>query len=193
SAQKTSEYLVFGTNDDPAHVPLGRSFDLVHWQRIGDAMPELPPWAAPDPTNSLTWAPAVVHRSHDYVMYITVPEEASGRGCLAALLLGQRLGRRRLRHGSGVLQQHRGTVPEDEVRPGVGECPRPGFARRTRDLRRCSRHPIGRVRHVEPAGAQWPLLLLPVARPRACQVLVAGGPRRRRRRTQAPRRNRAAP
>ena len=84
SAQKTSEYLVFGTNDDPAHVPLGRSFDLVHWQRIGDAMPELPPWAAPDPTNSLTWAPAVVHRSRDYLMYVTVPEASSGRECVAA-------------------------------------------------------------------------------------------------------------
>jgi beta-xylosidase len=80
-----TEYFVFGTNDDPAHVPYGRSTDLLHWQRLGDAMPDLPAWAAPDPTNSLTWAPTVVHRRADYLMYVTVPERSSGRECIAAM------------------------------------------------------------------------------------------------------------
>ena len=79
-----TEYYVFGTNDDPAHVPYGRSADLRHWQRVGDAMPDLPSWAAPDPSNSLTWAPAVVRRRQDYLMYVTVPERSSGRQCIAA-------------------------------------------------------------------------------------------------------------
>lgn len=78
-------YFVFGTNDNPAHVPFGESTDLVHWQRVGDAMPDLPAWAAPDPRNSLTWAPAVVHRRDDYLMYVTVPERSSGRECVAAV------------------------------------------------------------------------------------------------------------
>jgi beta-xylosidase len=80
-----TEYFVFGTNDNPAHVPTARSSDLVHWERIADALPELPPWAAPDPTNSLTWAPAVVHKTNRYLMYVTVPEAASGRECVAAM------------------------------------------------------------------------------------------------------------
>jgi hypothetical protein len=76
-------YWVFGTNDWPAHVPTGFSPDLVHWQRGPDAMPALPPWAAPDPTNSLVWAPAVLPVTGGYLMYVTVPDAASGRECIA--------------------------------------------------------------------------------------------------------------
>ena len=80
------QYFVFGTNDDPAHVPTATSPDLVHWHRIADAMPDLPSWAAPDPTNSLTWAPVVVHRAiGGYLMYVTIPEPESGRECVAAM------------------------------------------------------------------------------------------------------------
>jgi hypothetical protein len=75
---------MFGTNDWPAHVPTGFSADLDHWQRGPDALPELPAWAAPDPTNSLTWAPAVLATAHGYLMYVTVPDAASGRECIAA-------------------------------------------------------------------------------------------------------------
>ncbi len=85
SAHGQGEYFVFGTGDYPARVPFGTSGDLEHWQRVGDAMPQLPTWAAPDPRNALTWAPAVVHRAHDYLMYVTVPERASGRECIAAM------------------------------------------------------------------------------------------------------------
>ena len=66
-------------------MPFGVSKDLVHWQRVGDALPDLPSWAAPDPTNSLTWAPSVVRRPRDYLMYVTIPERSSGRECIAAL------------------------------------------------------------------------------------------------------------
>jgi len=85
TSQHKTEYFVFGTNDDPAHVPFGTSTDLIHWRRAGDAMPELPGWAAPDPTNSLTWAPSVVQRRADFLMYVTVPERSSGRECIAAV------------------------------------------------------------------------------------------------------------
>jgi hypothetical protein len=77
-------YWVFGTNDWPAHVPTGFSTDLVHWQRGPDALPALPRWSAPDPTNSLVWAPAVLPTSAGYVMYVTVPDAATGRECIAA-------------------------------------------------------------------------------------------------------------
>lgn len=85
SGTSGTDYFVFGTNDDPAHVPFGTSADLVHWRRDGDAMPDLPTWAAPDPTNSLTWAPSVVQRRQDFLMYVTVPELSSGRECIAAV------------------------------------------------------------------------------------------------------------
>src|SRR5579885_3290037 len=77
-------YWVFGTNDWPAHVPTGFSTDLVHWQRGPDALPAMPRWAAPDPTNSLVWAPAVLATPSGYLMYVTVPDAASGRECIAA-------------------------------------------------------------------------------------------------------------
>jgi hypothetical protein len=76
-------YWVFGTNDWPDHVPTGFSADLVHWTRGPDAMPTLPAWAAPDPTNSLVWAPAVLPTHAGYLLYVTVPDAASGHECIA--------------------------------------------------------------------------------------------------------------
>jgi hypothetical protein len=75
-------YWVFGTNDWPAHVPTGFSPDLVHWQRMADALPRLPGWAAPDPTNSLTWAPSVLATRSGYLLFVTVPDARSRRECI---------------------------------------------------------------------------------------------------------------
>jgi len=77
-------YWVFGTNDRPAHVPTGFSSDLIHWQRGPDALPTLPRWALPDPRGSLVWAPAVLSTPTGYIMYVTVPDAATGRECVAA-------------------------------------------------------------------------------------------------------------
>ena len=50
-----------------------------------DAMPVLPPWATPDPDNSLSWAPATVALGGRYIMYMSVQQAASRRECIAAM------------------------------------------------------------------------------------------------------------
>jgi beta-xylosidase len=81
---RAAGYWMFGTNDRPAHVPTGFSADLIHWQRGPDALPALPRWAAQDPTNSLVWAPAVLATATGYIMYVAVPDAATGHECIAA-------------------------------------------------------------------------------------------------------------
>lgn len=76
-------YVVFGTDDPPFHIPTATSTDLVHWRQGTDAFPQLPSWAAPDPEFARTWAPAVIALAGSFVMYLTVPDAASGQPCLA--------------------------------------------------------------------------------------------------------------
>ena len=78
-------YDLFGTDDWPAHIPTAQSTDLANWQHGPDALPILPAWANPDPTNSLTWAPALLATASGYVMYVSVQERASRRECIAAV------------------------------------------------------------------------------------------------------------
>jgi len=78
-------YALFGTDDWPAHIPTAQSTDLANWQQGPDALPTLPVWANPDPTNSLTWAPALLATAHGYLMYVSVQEQASRRECIAAV------------------------------------------------------------------------------------------------------------
>jgi hypothetical protein len=77
-------YVVYGTDDWPAHIPTATSPDLVHWTEGPDAIPNLPTWTVPDPTNSTTWAPAVLQTTdkttnkttnrttNTYVLYVAV-------------------------------------------------------------------------------------------------------------------------
>jgi hypothetical protein len=77
-------YVVFGTDDWPDHVPTATSPDLLTWTTAADALPVRPAWAGPDPDNSLTWAPAVVQVGARFVLYIALPDAASGRQCIGA-------------------------------------------------------------------------------------------------------------
>jgi len=77
-------YVAFGTGDWPSRVPTAHSTDLATWQQGGDALPQLPAWTAPDPKNSLSWAPAAVDTGHGYVLYVTLPDARSGQQCIAA-------------------------------------------------------------------------------------------------------------
>jgi beta-xylosidase len=79
-----TRFVAFGTGDWPARVPTASTPDLVTWQAGADALPDLPSWAAPDPRNSHSWAPAVRRVGDQYVLYITLPEQGSGRQCIAA-------------------------------------------------------------------------------------------------------------
>jgi len=77
-------FVAFGTGTWPGRVPTAHSTDLTTWQKGPDALPQLPDWAAPDPTNSLSWAPAALQTSQGYVLYVSLPDSASGQQCIGA-------------------------------------------------------------------------------------------------------------
>lgn len=48
------------------NVQLARSSDLIHWETLGDALPEKPEWAQ---TTQDFWAPSVIYDGSTYFMY----------------------------------------------------------------------------------------------------------------------------
>jgi beta-xylosidase len=75
-------YYAYATFDAavPSNFQVIRSTDLVNWERLADALPALPKWAA---TNvGLTWAPGVIQIDDQFVMYYTARDKASNRQCI---------------------------------------------------------------------------------------------------------------
>lgn len=72
--------MAYATNAGGHNVQLLTSDDLQVWEDRGDALPTLPPWAAP----GFTWAPAVLPRPDGFVLYYTVREPRSGRQVISA-------------------------------------------------------------------------------------------------------------
>ena len=72
-------YDAYGTQTGTVNVQVMESADLVGWEHRGDALPELPPWAAP----GRTWAPAVLVRDGAYVLYYALSFAAAGRQCIS--------------------------------------------------------------------------------------------------------------
>jgi hypothetical protein len=71
----------YATNGPQGNVQLIRatSADLRSWERLPDALPKLPTWAAPD----RTWAPSVLARSAtSYVLYFSARHAGTGRQCI---------------------------------------------------------------------------------------------------------------
>ena len=68
----------FATNGRFGNVQVIRSTDLRAWERLPDALPELPTWAAPN----FTWAPSVLARGTGYVLYYTARHRTSGLQCV---------------------------------------------------------------------------------------------------------------
>ncbi|MHB1533746.1 MAG: glycoside hydrolase family 43 protein [Acidimicrobiales bacterium] len=75
-------YVLFTTTDWESNVPTFFSSDLVHWMRGGDSLPVLPAWAAP--TKTMTWAPSVAHVGRQWVMYVSMEDQANQKECIAA-------------------------------------------------------------------------------------------------------------
>lgn len=74
-------YFAYSTNVGNVNVPtLHLSADFATWEGRGDALPQLPAWAAAN--QSLTWAPAVLPRGESYVLYYTARYRAVGRQCI---------------------------------------------------------------------------------------------------------------
>lgn len=74
-------YFAYATNARGCNVQVMESQDLRHWEHRGDALPELPRWAAP----GRTWAPVVLARAGgSYVLYYTVAEPTADRQAIGA-------------------------------------------------------------------------------------------------------------
>jgi arabinan endo-1,5-alpha-L-arabinosidase len=57
------------------HVPVLRSSDMVRWDFVGEALPELPEWAG---ARADTWAPHVQRMGGRYVMFVSVRDGLTG-------------------------------------------------------------------------------------------------------------------
>ncbi|GAC1446401.1 MAG: family 43 glycosylhydrolase [Pyrinomonadaceae bacterium] len=81
-------YYVYATNRRTTNgwinIQVARSFDLIHWEQIGDALPVKPSWAR---TKQKFWAPDVSEHDGTFYMYYAVePDVMPGGGegmCLA--------------------------------------------------------------------------------------------------------------
>jgi arabinan endo-1,5-alpha-L-arabinosidase len=66
------------------NIQVARSVDLVHWEHLGDALPEKPGWAS---TTQDFWAPSLIHDGSKYIMYYSatpdVCHEPERGHCLA--------------------------------------------------------------------------------------------------------------
>ena len=72
-------YYAYSTNAGVGDIQVIRSADLVTWEVVGNALPSLPAWAAPN----RTWAPSVLAVNGVYVAYYTAQDSASGRQCIS--------------------------------------------------------------------------------------------------------------
>ncbi|MGH9838210.1 MAG: family 43 glycosylhydrolase [Blastocatellia bacterium] len=75
-----NNYFAFSTNARGENIPVIKSNNLAHWEKVGDALPRLSSWAAPN--RSLTWAPSVIQRGDKFVMYYTAHHIATRRQCI---------------------------------------------------------------------------------------------------------------
>jgi beta-xylosidase len=71
-------YVLFSTQVGLQNVPVATSPDLRYWSPPGDALPQLPEWAA----WGRTWAPGVTRLDGRYLLYFAAHHQASGRQCL---------------------------------------------------------------------------------------------------------------
>jgi beta-xylosidase len=73
-------YLAFATNGPTGKIQTMRSNDLVEWEQIGDALPQLPEWSTP----GKVWAPEVAkHAADRYLLYYTTAHDEFGRQCVS--------------------------------------------------------------------------------------------------------------
>jgi arabinan endo-1,5-alpha-L-arabinosidase len=79
-------YYVYCTTMDSkkrGQIPMRRSKDLLKWEFIGDAFPEIPPWAyAKIPDTIGMWAPDLSFVNGQYYLYYAVSSFGTNRSCI---------------------------------------------------------------------------------------------------------------
>ncbi len=75
-------FYSFATNSNHRNIPVARSYDLIDWSLLADALPELAPWVQPLP--NMVWAPEVIQIGEGFRMYYVAHDRASGRQCIGA-------------------------------------------------------------------------------------------------------------
>jgi beta-xylosidase len=74
-------YYGYATGNLTYNIQVTTSADLVHWERVREALPSLPIW---QPTSKgLTWAPEVARTDAGFVMHYTGRDVQAGKQCLA--------------------------------------------------------------------------------------------------------------
>jgi hypothetical protein len=69
-------YFAYATNSVEGNIQIISSSDLVHWSEVGNALPSLPGWAAPN----ATWAPSVMQVGGTFVLYYSAVVAGPGGG-----------------------------------------------------------------------------------------------------------------
>ena len=79
-------YYVYCTTmnaDKKAQIPMRRSKDLLKWESIGNAFPEIPPWAyAKIPDTIGMWAPDLSFANGQFYLYYAVSSFGTNRSCI---------------------------------------------------------------------------------------------------------------
>jgi hypothetical protein len=80
-------YFAYGTNSVAGNIQIIESTNLTDWNVVGNALPNLPSWAAPD----ATWAPAVAQIGGVYVLYYAADVAGPGGGeeCISVATAAQ--------------------------------------------------------------------------------------------------------
>ena len=71
-------WYAFATNGARGNVQLARSADLRIWMDMPDALPKLPKWA----TSGATWAPAVLERPGQWILFFSARHRTTGHHCI---------------------------------------------------------------------------------------------------------------
>jgi hypothetical protein len=72
-------YWAFATNSVAGNIQILKSPDLTHWTAVGNALPSLPQWAAPN----YTWAPSVAQIDGKFLLYYAADLAGSGTECIS--------------------------------------------------------------------------------------------------------------
>lgn len=78
----------YATNTGDAKVPVHRSATAVRGDYLGDALGPLPSWSE----RGSVWAPSVLPRGDEYVLYYTTRHSESGRQCISRAYAGDPTG-----------------------------------------------------------------------------------------------------